>query len=78
VLVLPRASLVNAQIDFPLVGSGLTGGFTHTFTSPTTQVTFTVRRATAGGQVNVPMIVTDACGAWNTFFGSGGGTSDGF
>jgi len=66
----PTSALTNAVIDFPGVGNNLTAGFTRTFTEPTTQVTFTVRRA-AGGYVSVPLIVTDGCGAWTTLFGGG-------
>jgi hypothetical protein len=61
--------IVNALIDYPGIGTGLTGPFTAT--PGTSQATFTVRRAAAGGQVMVPMIVTDACGTWSTFIGSG-------
>jgi hypothetical protein len=74
----PGRAIVNAQIDYPGVGNGLTAPFTATPPSGTTQVTFTIRRAAAGGQVMVPMIVTDGCGAWSTFFGSGGSGPNGF
>jgi Zn-dependent metalloprotease len=67
--------LVNASLDFPGIGNGLTGQFTRTFSPPQPSVTFTVSRVSPGGSVMVPMIVHDACGPWPTFFGSG---PDGF
>jgi len=61
----------NALID---VGgqTGLTGTFTHTFTTPATQQAFSVRRQ-GPGAVTAPIVVTDDCGAWNTLVGGGGG-----
>jgi hypothetical protein len=64
-------SIVNASIDVPNVGNDRRTAFTATFNPPVTQTTITIRRVAAGGQVMVPMIVTDGCGPWETFFGSG-------
>jgi hypothetical protein len=50
---------------------GATGAFTVTLPAGTQQTTFTVRRATAGQAMTVPLTVVDACGDWPTFVGRG-------
>ena len=37
----------------------------------TTQVSFTVRRVTAGQGTTVPLTVVDGCGEWSTIVGGG-------
>jgi hypothetical protein len=51
--------------------TGSTGNFTATLPAGTQQTTFTVRRATAGQAVTVPLTVVDGCGEWPTFVGRG-------
>ncbi|MCC7372305.1 MAG: DUF1501 domain-containing protein [Chloroflexi bacterium] len=63
----------NALIDVDGLTSQ-TGTFTRTFASPATAQAFYVRRQ-APGPVTVPIVVTDDCGAWNTFVGGGAGTT---
>ncbi|MFN8634519.1 MAG: M4 family metallopeptidase [Chloroflexota bacterium] len=63
--------IVNATLDVPGVGNGLITSFTYIVFGPKPTVTFTVHRLAPGGSVMVPMIVTDSCGPWQTFFGSG-------
>ncbi len=50
---------------------GASGPFTVTFAPGTQQTTFTVRPATAGQAVTVPLTVLDSCGEWPTFVGRG-------
>jgi hypothetical protein len=50
---------------------GATGSFTVTLPPGTQQTTFTVRRATAGQAMTVPLTVVDGCGDWPTFVGRG-------
>lgn len=71
-----RHGLVNALVDLPNGQSGLSGPFTHMLNTPAPSFTFSVRRAQGGQATTVPMIVTDGCGAWETFVG--GGTQAGF
>ena len=61
----------NALIDVPGQPPGQTGGFSVTLPPGTQQMQFSVRRATSGGAVTVPLTVTDSCGAWPTFVGGG-------
>lgn len=71
----------NAQIQVP-VQPGVataqqgTGGFTVQLTGTVVDLTFTVRRVTAGQPTTVPITVVDGCGEWKTFVG--GGASAGF
>jgi hypothetical protein len=60
----------NALIDIGAV-VGATGNFSVTFAAGTQQVTFLVRRASAGQSTTVPLTANDACGAWPTFVGGG-------
>ena len=56
---LPRfGTITNADVDVPIFQPG------------TMQVSFTVHRQHPGS-VTIPFIVTDACGDWRTFVGSG-------
>ncbi|MFN8634516.1 MAG: M4 family metallopeptidase [Chloroflexota bacterium] len=66
----PGRQLLNASVDFPGVGNGLTNAFVRTFSPPQASVSFTIHR-TAPGNLMVPMIITDNCGPWPYFFGSG-------
>jgi len=65
--------MLNAVIDLPNVGTGMTSGFTHVLPQATSQVTFSFRQGVTGQAVTVPLIVTDGCGAWTTFVGGGAG-----
>jgi len=47
------------------------GSFNVTLPSGTQQVTFNVRRLTAGQATTVPFAVVDDCGPWQTFVGGG-------
>jgi hypothetical protein len=67
----------NAQIEVPIQSGvrsvqGGAGGFAVQFT-PTIDLTFTVRRTTAGQATTVPLTVVDDCGEWKTFVGGGSG-----
>jgi hypothetical protein len=64
------AAGTNTLID---VGAqvGATGAFTVALAPGTQQTTFTVRRATAGQAMTVPVTIVDACGDWPTFVGRG-------
>jgi hypothetical protein len=64
----------NAEVT--INGQRHTGSFTYTVPPATHELTFTVRRATAGQATTVPFAVVDGCGTWKTFVG--GGTGAGF
>jgi hypothetical protein len=64
-------AVTNASIDVVGGGAGLQGGFTHTPSAPSSQVTFFLRPVTNGQAATVPLIVFDGCGAWQTFVGGG-------
>lgn len=64
--------LRNASVDFPGQATAITDGRTIPMGTGVTQTTFFVSRI-APGQVTVPMVVTDACGPWETFVGGGSG-----
>jgi hypothetical protein len=80
----PRAS-VNERVDLPALAGltvqpplpgaqQLTGrheAFTVSLPPGTTQLTFTVGRATAGQPTTVNFTVVDGCGDWPTFVGGG-------
>jgi hypothetical protein len=51
--------------------SGATGSFNVALPAGTQQAAFTVRPASSGGAVTVPLVVVDNCGAWPTFVGGG-------
>ena len=60
----------NALIDVPGQPPGLCRNLTvHPSTGA--QFSFIVRQQTPGQAVNVPLVVTDACGDWPTFVGAG-------
>ncbi|MFN8633021.1 MAG: right-handed parallel beta-helix repeat-containing protein [Chloroflexota bacterium] len=61
----------NALVEIPGTTSGTAGNFTFTPPANTGQVTFYVRRATAGSAATVQVIVTDGCGPWRSFVGGG-------
>jgi hypothetical protein len=63
--------VLNAAIDLPNVGTGMTSGFTHVLPQATSQVTFWFRPVMIGQPVTVPLIVTDGCDAWSTLVGGG-------
>lgn len=50
-----------------------TGTWTYTFPPSTMSVNFSVTRVTPGQPVTLPMVVSDGCGAFNTFVGGGAG-----
>jgi len=60
----------NALVDIR-GQTGLQGTFTVNLPDRPQQITFAVRRATAGSAVTVPIIVVDGCGSWNTLVGGG-------
>jgi hypothetical protein len=64
----------NALIDAGGV-VGRTGNFTVSLPAQSTNFAFYVSAisATTGGGVTVPLVVSDACGNWPTFVGSGSG-----
>jgi len=64
----------NARVT--LNGQNVADGSTYTVPSGVVQVTFTVRRTTAGAPTTVPFTVVDGCGNWPTFVG--GGVNAGF
>ena len=69
------AAPANASISVtsPAGGpSGITGAQTYTPPAGTSSVTLRITRP-ATGRIFVPLIVTDACGAWSTFVGAGAG-----
>jgi hypothetical protein len=74
VQVLEFGAATNALIDVPGGQTGQTGNFTLNLPAGTAQTTFSVRRATAGQAMTVPLVVTDACGPWSTFVGAGSGS----
>ena len=59
-------ALALLVLPFALAALGLT-------TTSATEVVIFVRPAVAGQAVTVPLIVTDACGPWETFVGVGTG-----
>jgi hypothetical protein len=63
----------NALVD---IGgqTGRQGNFSVQMVGGTQQTTFTVRRATPGAGMHVPINVVDDCGAWSTFVGAGPST----
>jgi hypothetical protein len=61
----------NAQIDAPGAPPASTGNFDVSPSAGATSYTFTVRRVTAGRDVQVPFTAIDACGRWPTFVGGG-------
>lgn len=65
--------LRNAVVDVPGVASGVGSGFAFTPPPGSTQVTFLARSTSPSGDVHVPFTVTDDCGPWPTFVGSGTG-----
>jgi len=71
VLQLQFGAATNALIDIPGGPIAQSGNFTVTLPAGTTQAFFTVRRATTGQAVTVPLTVVDGCGAWPTFVGGG-------
>jgi uncharacterized protein (DUF1501 family) len=60
----------NAIVDIE-GRTDIQGTVTHTLATPASRVTLMVRRATAGVAANVPLVVTDDCGPWQTFVGGG-------
>ena len=66
----------NAVVDIAGGPSGLRGEATYAPPAPTSQVRLTIRRETPGLATTVPLVVTDACGTWETVVG--GGTGAGF
>jgi hypothetical protein len=61
----------GALIDVPNGPLGASAGFVHPLADRPTEWTFTVRRAVPGQPVTVPLVVTDACGTWETLVGGG-------
>lgn len=59
-----------------LGGQPIASGQVVPMAANTTEVLFTVARATAGQPTTVPFVVVDGCGEWPTFVG--GGTGAGF
>ena len=53
--------------------SGLRAETTYTPSQPASRVQLSVRRATPGQATTVPIVVTDACGPWETIVGGGVG-----
>lgn len=62
-------------VDVPGVAGSFTGAYTLAAPADLTELTFLVDRQQAGQPVTVPMIVTDDCGAWETFVGAGPGAT---
>jgi thermitase len=61
----------NLSVD---VGSqrGVTAPIVYTPTSATSSVALTITQVSVGTPTHVSLVVTDDCGPWPTFFGSGG------
>jgi hypothetical protein len=55
---------VNGQV-------GLTGDVRIVLQNQPASATFVLRRATVGQPTQLPFIVEDGCGGWNTFVGGG-------
>ena len=68
--------LSNAVVDVAGGPNGLRDGGQYAPSEATPRVQLTIRRATPGKPTVVPIVVTDACGPWETFVG--GGTGAGF
>ena len=68
--------LSNAIVDVAGGPNGMRDGAHYTPSAPTHRLQLTIRRATPGQPTVVPIVVTDACGPWETFVG--GGTGAGF
>jgi predicted outer membrane repeat protein len=68
------ANATNARIT--IGGQTESGNFTYRVPENTSELTFTVTRATAGQPTTVPLVVVDSCGEWPTFVG--GGSAAGF
>jgi uncharacterized protein YkwD len=63
-------AVANGSID--IAGYGSPSANTSVGVAPgTSQLTFTLRRATNGAPTTVPLILTDDCGDWPTFVGGG-------
>ena len=62
--------VVNGAVDIPNGPAGVGHGYILQPSNATDRVTFHVRRL-APGAVTVPLVVTDECGAWQTFVGGG-------
>jgi uncharacterized repeat protein (TIGR01451 family) len=69
-------SPVHALVDLPDGRTGLSGAMTVQPNPGSASYTFWIRRDAAGQPTTVPLIVTNACGTWETFVG--GGTGAGF
>ena len=61
----------NAVVDVAGGPSGLRAETTYTPSQPASWVQLSVRRATPGQATTVPVVVTDACGTWETVVGVG-------
>ena len=59
----------NAVVDIAGGPSGLRAETIYTPSQPATRVQLTIRRMTAGQPTTVPLVVTDACGPWETIVG---------
>jgi hypothetical protein len=64
--------LANAVVEIP-GQPAVTGPTTLELASGTQQITFQVRRVTAGRASTVELDVVDVCGRWPTFVGAGTG-----
>jgi hypothetical protein len=67
------ASLGNATVSVSGVAAPVNSGATVQLPPGTTSVTLTVHAVDPTGATHVPFTVTDACGDWPTFVGSGAG-----
>ena len=67
---------VNAVVDVAGGPTVARGALEYAPNPPVSQLRLTIRRATPGQATTVPIVVTDACGTWETVVG--GGVSAGF
>jgi hypothetical protein len=66
-------ALRNGVIDVAGVVTGAGSGYVYAVPSGATQASFTVRATDASQVVQIPLTVTDGCGDWRTFVGTGAG-----
>jgi hypothetical protein len=66
-------SAAGALVDVPNGPTGVPGGFLFNLPAGTQQFVFFIRQTATGQAATVPLVVTDACGDWQTFAGGGPG-----
>lgn len=63
----------NGVVDVPGVATGAGSGFSYAVPTGATQTAFSVRAVDTSQVVQIPFTVTDGCGDWRTFVGTGAG-----